>query len=345
MTATRTSRTPRGGLVAGLVACVAITVPSVLAAQSEAELTPVRYSFDWLPDGDWAPLLWAEENGYFEEEGLAVEAVAGDGSATVLPLLAQGAIDLAQLSAPPVVLSVGEELPITAVGVQMPSSPNVVIADGSIATPQDLVGRTAAVQVGGFEEALWQAWLVANGIDRGDVEEVPVGEIAADVLFVDHQVDAIVDFHTSGVIPGLTDGREGDETLFPIRDSLNVIGHVTAVNDDFLAREPEAVRAFLRAWARGMDYTIEHPEESVELILGRFPENDRVATEWSVARYVEAWLNDQARSGGYLSFTPEMWDETKRVLVEGGLMEDVDLTALYDTGYVPDPPILPTSGT
>jgi NitT/TauT family transport system substrate-binding protein len=344
MTSTITARARSRWLVAGLIASAAIASPLSLAAQSETEPVTVRYSFDWLPDGDWAPLLWAEENGYFAEEGIAVEAVAGDGSSTVLPLLAEGAADIAQLSAPPVVLSVGEELPITVVGVQMPSSPNVIIADGSIATPQDLVGRTMAIQVGGFEEALWQAWLVANGIERGSVEEVPVGEIAADVLFLDHQVDSILDFHTSGVIPGLTEGREGEESLFPIADSLDVMGHVTAVNDDFLAREPDAVRAFLRAWAKGMDYTIEHPEESVELILERFPENDRVATEWSVARYVEAWLNDQSRAGGFLSFTPEMWDETERVLVEGGLMDDVDLTQLYDAGYAPDPPVLPTAG-
>jgi ABC-type nitrate/sulfonate/bicarbonate transport system substrate-binding protein len=158
---------------------------------------------------------------------------------------------------------------------------------------------------------------------------------------IDHQVDAILDFYTSGVIPSLTDGREGDEALFPIRDTLDVIGHVTVVNDDFLAREPEAVRAFLRAWAKGMEYTMANPEATVELILERFPENDRVATEWSVARYIEIWLSDQAKSGGFLSFTPEMWDATMAVLVDGGLMEEIDLSALYDDSYLPDPAVMP----
>jgi ABC-type nitrate/sulfonate/bicarbonate transport system substrate-binding protein len=83
---------------------------------------------------------------------------------------------------------------------------------------------------------------------------------------------------------GLTEGREGEETLFLLRDYLPILGHTTVVNNDFLAQNPDAVRAFLRAWATCMKYTIDHQAETVDLILEKYPENDRVATEWSVAR-------------------------------------------------------------
>jgi NitT/TauT family transport system substrate-binding protein len=324
-----------------LVATGSVSAQDGTASPAAGGTTTVRFSYDWKPDGDWAPVLWAEENGYFAEEGLDVEFVAGDGSAAVLPLLAEGSYDLAQLSAPPVVLAAEQQFPVTAIGVQMPDSPNVVIADGSITEPQQLVGRTVAIQVGEFEEALWEAWFRANGIERSSIQEVPIAEVGADILFIDHQVDAILDFYTSGVIPSLTDGREGEETLFPIRDSLDIIGHTMVANNDFLARSPDAARGFLRAFARGMLYTIEHPEESVDLVLERYPETDRVATEWSVARYVDAWQNEESAAGGFLSFSPELWEATERVLVDGGLMQDIDISTLYDASYLPEEPIFP----
>jgi ABC-type nitrate/sulfonate/bicarbonate transport system substrate-binding protein len=317
--------------------------PSSSAAGSDgpAETTTIRFSWDWKPDGDWSPILWAEEQGYFAEEGLKVEFVAGDGSSAVLPLLASGNFDLAQLSAPPVVLAAAEDYPITVVGVQMPDSPNVVIADGSITEPAQIKGKKVGLQVGEFEEALWEAWFKANGIERSEIDEVPIADIGADVLFIDHQVDVILDFYTSGVIPSLTDGREGEETLWPIRDSLDVIGHTLVANNTFLAENPDAVRAFQRAFARGMLYTIQHPDETVDLILDKYPENERTATEWSVERYIEAWQAEGAGKDGFLVFEPALWDVTKGVLVDGGLMDDVDISDLYSTDYFPEPAVTP----
>jgi hypothetical protein len=36
-----------------------------------------------------------------------------------------------------------------------------------------------------------------------------------------------------------------------------------------------------------------------------------------------------------------MWDATKQVLVDAGLLEDLDISGLYTTEYLPDPPVLP----
>jgi ABC-type nitrate/sulfonate/bicarbonate transport system substrate-binding protein len=311
-------------------------------ATGPTELITIDYTMDWKPDGDWAPYLWARDNGYFAEEGLEVNMTAGDGSSAALPLIATGQMDIGQISGPPLVQSVPEGFPVTSVGVQMTASPLVLLADADkgITDVKDLEGKKVAVQEGEFEGAVWDAFVAATGIDASTIEEVPSAG-GADVLFVDKQVDAFMDFYTSGAMIGLTEGREGNETLFPIRDYLDILGHTTVVNNDFLAQNPEAVRGFLRAWAKGMQYAIENPEATVDLILQNFPENDRAATEWSVGKYGEYWSEEQAQSGGLLSFTPELWESTKDVMVNGGLMEDVDISGLYTTDYLPDPPIMP----
>jgi NitT/TauT family transport system substrate-binding protein len=329
-------------LVAGATVILAVAGLAAPAVAQDGELTHIDYTMDWKPDGDWAPALWCEENGTFADEGLEVEVVAGDGSSAALPLIATGEMQIGQISGPPLVLSVAEGLPVTAVGVQMSATPLVLLADADagIVELSDLVGHRVAVQEGEFEGAVWDALVAAEGLDISQIEEVPSAG-GADVLFTDKQVEAFMDFYTSGAMIGLTEGREGNETLFLLRDYLPILGHTTVVNNEFLASDPDAVRAFLRAWATCMKYAIDHPAETVDLILERFPENDRAATEWSVDRYIEYWSGAQAQEGGLLSFTPELWESTKKVVVDGGLMEDLDISALYTDEYLPDPPVMP----
>ena len=248
---------------------------------------------------------------------------------------------MAQIPGPLAVQAYADGLPFTVVGVSQPGSPLVIIADGEKVTePTDIEGTTVAVQVGEFEGSVWEAWAAANGIDRSQVEEVPAGG-TADVLFIDHQVDVFMDFYSSGAMVELTEGREGEETLFPVADTLPIIGQSFAVHNDFLAENPEAVRGFLEGWARGAKYMIDHPEETVELVLETFPELEREGVEWSTARFIEFWSVEQTRADGLLSFTPEMWESTKDMLVDADLMEEVDVTESYTREYLPEPPVTP----
>ena len=222
-----------------IVASLAM-IAAACAEDSEPEgPVTIRFSFDWKQDGDWAPLIWADELGYFDEEGIAVEWMEGDGSSAVLPLLGAGELDIAQISAPPLVLSVPEGIPLTVVGVQGTGSPNVFICDPSIKTPAGLAGKTYADQVGEFEHGLWLAWVEANDVDIDAVNVVPATGESGDVLFLAGELDCYIDFWTSGAVPEVMNAREGEESLFFVRDSLDIYGQSTAVNNDFLAENPE----------------------------------------------------------------------------------------------------------
>jgi NitT/TauT family transport system substrate-binding protein len=308
-------------------------------AAGEEQVT-LRYSFDWSPDSDWAPVLWAEELGYFDEAGIRVEY--GPGDPQLIELLGANDLDMAQIPGPLAVTSFAEGLPFTVVGVQLPETPLVVLADADagITEPADIEGHSVAVQVGEFEGFVWEAWAAANGIDRSTVEEVPAAG-TADVLFLDHQVDVFMDFYTSGAMVELTEGREGEESLFLVSDTLDLVGQSQVVHQDFLEEHPEAVAGFLDAWARGASYALDHPDESVDLVLESFPELDRPGVEWSFAKYSEFWTGDQFSQDGILSFTPEMWESTRQVLVDAELIDDVDITDLYTDEFLPDPPVMP----
>ena len=172
----------------------------------------------------------------------------------------------------------------------------------------------------------------ANDVNIDAVNVVPVAG-GSDVLFIDGELDCYMDFWTSGMIAGLTEDRPGEETTFFIRDSLDVYGHSMVVNNDFLEENPDAVRGFMQAYAEGMKHTADNPDDTVDMILEEFPENDRAATEWSVPKYVEPAVR-RRRRGRLPAFESAGWDATLDTVVTGGLMEEEwDISHLYTMDY------------
>ena len=315
-------------------ACAGTTSPS------PTELTTVRFSYDWVPDSDWAAVVWADELGYFAENGVEVEYLPGD--PTLLEKFATQQFDMAQVPGPFMVQAHAEGLPFTVVGVTMPESPLVVVADGALVSEvEDIEGKRVAVQVGEFEEFVWAAWAAANGIDRSSVEEIPAGGLG-DILFIEGQVDVMMDFYSSGSMVPLTEEHPGEETLFLVSDTQQLVGQSVGVHNEFLSTHPDAVRGFLAGWARGANYMIEHPDESMDLMLERFEDLDQAGVEWSTAAFIEFWTGEQFSADGMLSFTPEMWESTKKLLVDTDQIEETDITDMYTTEYLPDPPIFPS---
>ena len=90
-------------------------------------LVPIRYSFDWSPDSDWAPVIGPTSSVTSQMQGVSVEYVPGD--PTLIELLASHQLDIAQVPGPLAVQGHAEGLPFTVVGVQLPESPLVILAD------------------------------------------------------------------------------------------------------------------------------------------------------------------------------------------------------------------------
>lgn len=343
-----TSRFDRRLLATVAVAVIAVAACSggSSAAPSGAAETTIKFTFDWKPDGDWAPLLVAEKNGYFADANVKVEYVEGNGSSDALPLIGSGVNHIGQISGPPLIQSVPQEVPVTAVGVMMTASPNVIICNEKVKTPKDLEkGLIFGDQVGEFEHAIWVAWADANDIDVSKVDVVPATG-ASDVEFIEGRIDCRIEFYTSGAMIGLTEGYPKEENLFLVRDSLTLYGHTMVVNNDFLAANGDAVRGFLGAWAKGMKDVVADPDAAVELLIEKFPDKDnedgRKATVWSVEKYVESWV-ESAGTTGFLTFTDDGWTSTKDAIVEGGLTngEDINISKLYTDEYLPNPAVTP----
>ena len=217
---------------------------------------------DWFVNPDHAPLIVAKEKGLFAEHGLDVELIAPADPNDPPKLVAAGKAEIAVSYQPQLHIHVAEGLPLFrfATLVATPLNALVVLEDSPIRGLADLKGRTVGFSVGGFEDALLRAMLVPHGLNLGDITLVNVNFSLSPSL-ISGQVDAVIGAFRNFELNQMDIvGKPGrafyvEEHGVPAYDELILVAHVDRRNDPRLA-------AFNAALESGVQYLINHPEES-----------------------------------------------------------------------------------
>jgi putative hydroxymethylpyrimidine transport system substrate-binding protein len=229
---------------------------------------------DWFVNPDHAPIIVADQLGYFENAGLDVEIVAPADPNDPPKLVAAGRADVAISYQPQLHIQVDQGLPLTRIGtlVATPLNSLVVLADGPIEEIADLKGRKVGFSVGGFEDALLGAMLGQHGLSLDDVELVNVN-FALSPALLSGQVDAVIGAFRNFELNQLElEGHPGrafypEEQGVPTYDELIFLANNAALDDPRLGR-------FLNTVERGVQHLVNHPETSFELFVQGRPELD-----------------------------------------------------------------------
>ncbi|MEL6267849.1 MAG: ABC transporter substrate-binding protein [Pseudomonadota bacterium] len=258
----RVWRGATGARPAALLAAATLALAALPAGAEEP--TKLRLLLDWYLNPDHAPIVMAEELGYFAEAGLEVEVIQPADPAAPPRLVAAGQADLAVSYQIQLHLQVDEGLPVAWVGtlVATPLNCLLVMADSGIESPADLAGKTIGYSVPGVEEALLGAILAEHGVAMEAVDLVNVNFSLSPALMTG-QVDAVIGAYRNFELNQLEiEGEEGrcfyiEEEGLPAHDELIYVAHAETV-------DREAVARFLEAVERATMYIINHPDESWE---------------------------------------------------------------------------------
>ena len=251
-------------LLTALAICLAA---AVLAPRPSGAADRLTLMLDWFVNPDHAPLYVALENGYFAEAGLEVELIAPADPNDPPKLVAAGKADLAVSYQPQLHLQVAEGLPLVRIAtlVATPLNTLLVLADGPVQSIADLKGRTVGYSVGGFEDALLGAMLQRHGLSVDDVTLVNVNFSLSPSL-ISGQVDAVIGAYRNFELNQMDiEGRPGrafyiEEEGVPPYDELIVVAHTERQGDP-------AMRRFVDALERGVQFLINRPDESWRLFL------------------------------------------------------------------------------
>jgi putative hydroxymethylpyrimidine transport system substrate-binding protein len=253
---------------------LAVLCLALLAAAPARAADKLTLLLDWFVNPDHAPIIVAQERGYFADAGLEVEIIAPADPNDPPKLVAAGEAEVAIGYQPQLHIQVDQGLPLARIGtlVATPLNSLVVLADSPIATIADLAGRKIGFSVGGFEDALLGAMLAGHGLTLADIELVNVN-FALSPALLSGQVDGVIGAFRNFELNQLElEGMPGrafypEEEGVPVYDELIFIANREMLDDPRLGR-------FIDAFEQGALYLINHPDDSFALFVEGRPELD-----------------------------------------------------------------------
>lgn len=233
-------------------------------AHAEEKITVL---LDWFVNPDHAPLFVALERGYFKERGLEVELIAPSNPNDPPKLVAAGKADLAVSYQHQHQMQVDQGLPLVRVAtlVATPLNSLVVLADGDIKSIGDLKGKTVGYSVGGFETVLLKVMLEKAGLTLEDVTLINVNFSLSPSLLTgkaDAVIGAFRNFELNQMDIEKRPGRAFfvEEFGIPAYDELIMVANSKSLDNPSL-------RKFVDGLEAGVQYLVNHPDESWELFI------------------------------------------------------------------------------
>jgi NitT/TauT family transport system substrate-binding protein len=233
-------------------------------------LTKVGVVLNFAADGGAAGFYHALERGYFRELGLDVSLEPSKGSADAITRTASQASDMGvgDISTLVEFASRRPEIAPKAVFILHNRSPQAVISlkGSAIARLTDLHGRILGQGPADAASRMFPALANIAGLDMSRIEIRQFSPQLRDTMLLTKQVDAVTGFDSTVVLNLKANGVAVDDVavIYYADHGLDVYGNAFLANPAFLQANPGAVKAFVRAAARGWREAIADPRAAVE---------------------------------------------------------------------------------
>lgn len=257
-------------------ALAALAAAALLAACGEKqeelgapEAQPFELALDFYVNPDHAGIFTALDRGYFAKAGLDVRPrVPSDPSAPIRQVAA-GRADLAISYAPEVLLAHEQGLGVVAVAalVDEPLTSLISLPAAGIEGPADLRGKTVATAGIPYQTDYLETILAKAGVATDDVKNVSVGFNLLPAL-LGGQADAILGGFRN--VEGVDLAQRGEGPRVVPVDQLGVPRYdelVLVASSDAVAQEPETLRLFLAALAKGTADAVADPAAATASVL------------------------------------------------------------------------------
>ncbi len=281
----------------------------------EDDLLLVRLPMGYIPNVQYAPFYVAVEKGYYRDAGFKIDfdySFETDGVA----LVAANQLPFAVVSGEQVLLARSQGLPVVYVMAWYQQYPISVIAKSqeNLTTPADLAGKRIGLPgLFGANYIGLKALLYQVGLDEKDVTLDAIGFNQVEALSAD-QEDAVVVYTANEPVQLRAQGY--DLTEFKVSDYVQLAANGLITNEELIRQKPDMVRRFVEATVKGIQYTIDHPDEAYE-ISKKYVENlasaDEAVQKQVLAASIVMWQGERL---GYSD--PLAWKNMQDVLLRMG---------------------------
>ena len=255
-----------------LLALASATTLMALPAHAQ---TPIKFQLDWRFEGPAALFLGAANKGHYKAAGLDVTIDAGNGSGGTVTRVASGSYDMgfADLAALMEFIANNPDAPNKPVAVMMVynNTPAAVLTlkKNNIKTPADLNGKKLGAPVFDAGRRGFPIFAKANGI--GSVQWTSMDPPLRETMLVRGDIDAITGFSFTSLLNLEARGvKTEDIVVMPYADhGVRLYGNVIIASPKMIKENPEAVKAFLRAFTKGIKEVMANPDPSIDYVKAR----------------------------------------------------------------------------
>ena len=311
----------------------ATPAPTAAPPTSVDAPTEVNVVMGYIPNVQFAPWYVAEKKGYFASEGLKVNFNWGfevDG----VKLVGVNKAEFALLGGDQVIQARAQGVPLVYVANYYNAFPSAVFSlkEKNIKTPQDLIGKKVGLPAfWGANYTGWRALLYAANIKESDIQAQDVGftQVAA---VTQGLVDAAVGYSNNEPVQLVLAGKEIN--VIQVGEYSKLVGIGLVTNEQTMAERPQVVQKLVSALLRGIQDTVNNPDDALTITLQNLPEaggQNLKSTQAVLNATIKLWTGPRP---GYVD--PADWAASSKFMKDAGFVKtDVDVSKLYTNKFLP----------
>jgi len=299
------------------------------AAVPAPGLTPVTVQLSWTHQAEFAGFYAAEEQGYFQDEGLKVTFLEGGPEVDFIKPVADGQAQFGIAQPADLILARADGKPVRSIAVIFRRSPIVFISmqDSGIVRPQDFVGKKIRTAV--TVDQTLRAMMARQGINQDQFERVylpsDVGQFASgDVPIWGGFINVFVlEVQKAGYKVNI---------ISPDDYGIHFYGDALITTDSLIEKKPELVQRFMRATLLGWTYALEHPE-SIGAYIKKYNPDANADLEADKMTASIPLINTGEDHVGWMK--PETWNAMAQTLrTQGDLKKPLLVDDVYTMQFL-----------
>ncbi len=296
-------------------------------AQSNEDLEEFDIVLDWYPNAIHSFIYVAMEKGYYEEEGLHVNVRFPANTNDALSLTAAGRADMGIYYLHDTIMTVANEnIPVKSVGALVQSPLNIILSlkEKNISSPKDLIGKKVGQSGSAISEGMIKSNMEYVGAtENANVELIDVGFDLMSSMTTG-KVDATIGCMVNHEVPQME--AEGFEIQYYYPNEYGVPNYyelVLLAGNDTLQNNKQKIQKFLRASIKGFEYTKEHKEEALQILLDNQNEENFPLKKEVEQKSMDMLLTVmETENTPFLSQNADVWQNNIDWLKKEGLIQN-----------------------
>jgi len=320
-------------LGAAVPALLSALVP---AAGQVADLTPVRFVYDWpVADFGMVPIVVGQEMGFYKNHGLKVIALFPPDAQTTARMLATERADIAFEATTDLIFAANQGVPVIAIANFTQSNSWCLI--GRPGEPIDIT-RLKGKAIGSFTDS-WTRAMMGFVLKKANLHDSDVQQIIAQQDDIPLLLTKRIDIATNAAAYALAEigDTAHEEPTLACNGAIgvpNIPVWAFTASPGWLQMNGATAKAWLAATSDAIDWSVAHPKEAAKIFTRAYPSSG------SVNYNVIGWSHTAGLMkgpNGYFKQTDAQWTVLAGALKNIGQISAVKApSAYYTNAYVPE---------